>query len=242
MGIFQRCISRRQKKKSGEKHHRTSFFAAVGIFHVDGWYKSKTEAGEGIKKTLVRLFIPSLYHHTKFFCFFVQMRVYDRGFAVFRFHHDGPDALILAERECEGSGSLFRSLFQRMDGRVKQRVRAKKLAGRGADRKIKARSASPFSKMCQTEEIQPIKTPYRQYLKRARNTTVDCLSVASAAMLAQQDGTPSEIWPKGFPPVMLFEDGFSLAAGYPRKRFGCRETVSRLEPELPPKRPFSAFI
>ena len=123
------------KKKSGEKHHRTSFFAAVGIFHVDGWYKSKTEAGEGIKKTLVRFFIPSLYHHTKFFCFFVQMRVYDRGFAVFRFHHDGPNALILAEREREGSGSLFRSLFQSMDGRIKQRVRAKKLAGRGTDRK-----------------------------------------------------------------------------------------------------------
>ena len=56
------------------------------------------------------------------------MRVYDRGFAVFRFHHDGPNALILAEREREGSGSLFRSLFQSMDGRVKQRVRAN---GRG---------------------------------------------------------------------------------------------------------------
>lgn len=107
MGIFQCGISRRAKKKSGEKHHRTSFFAAVGIFHVDGWYKSKTEAGEGIKKTLVRFFIPSLYHHTKFFCFFVQMRVYDRGFAVFRFHHDGPNALILAEREREGFRQPF---------------------------------------------------------------------------------------------------------------------------------------
>ncbi|WP_337655020.1 hypothetical protein, partial [Bilophila wadsworthia] len=221
---------------------RTSFFAAVGIFHVDGWYKSKTEAGEGIKKTLVRFFIPSLYHHTKFFCFFVQMRVYDRGFAVFRFHHDGPNALILAEREREGSGSLFRSLFQSMDGRIKQRVRAKKLAGRGTDRKIKAHSASPFSKMCQTEEVQPIKTPHRQYLKRARNTTVDCLSVASAAMLSQQDGTPSDIWPKGFPSVMVFEDGFSLSARCPRKRLDAGKSYPGLNRNGPQGSAFRLYM
>lgn len=61
-------------------------------------------------------------------------------------------------------------------------------------------------------------------------------------MLAQQDGTPSEIWPKGFPPVMLFEDGFFLAAGCPRKRFGCKETVSRLEPECPQASVFRLYM
>mgnify|MGYP000450011229 CR=1 FL=1 len=66
----------------------------------------------GTGSLLVLFFIPFLYHGIEFFRFFVQVWIDDRSPAAFRFHHDGPDALILSEREREGARGFSEASFK----------------------------------------------------------------------------------------------------------------------------------